>query len=92
MTAAVATLATDPGDSISLILNYSIDRAVPDDARQFRTMVFPQPTLDPGVVKVRLDAPGGATVSEAQADMTRAGTTASYVGEPSAPTVLWIRW
>ena len=63
-----------------------------DDARQFRTMVFPQPTLDPGVVKVRLDAPAGATVSEAQADMTRAGTTASYVGEPSAPIVLWIRW
>ena len=89
---AVATLATDPGDSISLIINYSIDRAVPDDARQFRTVVFPQPTLDPGLVKVRLDAPGGATVSEAQADMTRAGTTASYAGEPSAPIVLWIRW
>ena len=89
---AVATLATDPGDSISLTLNYSIDRAVPDDARQFRTVVFPQPTLDPGVVKVRLDAPGGATVSEAQADMIRAGTTASYMGEPSAPIVLWIRW
>ena len=89
---AVATLATDPGDTISLIINYSIDRAVPDGARQFRTVVFPQPTLDPGVVKVRLDAPAGATVSEAQADMTRAGTTASYVGEPSAPIVLWIRW
>jgi hypothetical protein len=88
----VATLATDPGDSISLIVNYSIDRAVPDDARQFRTLVFPQPTLDPGVVKVRLDAPGGATVAEAQVDMTRAGTTASYVGEPSAPIALWIRW
>ena len=27
---AVATLATDPGDSISLIVNYSIDRAVPE--------------------------------------------------------------
>jgi hypothetical protein len=55
-------------------------------------LVFPQPTLDPGVVKVRLDAPGGATVAEAQADMTRAGTTASFVGDPSVPVVLWIRW
>jgi hypothetical protein len=89
---AVATMATDPGDSLSMIVNYTIEKAVPNDARLFRTLILPQPALDPGVVKVRLDAPGGATISDAQTDMTRAGTTASYVGEPTAPQVLWIRW
>ncbi len=55
---ALATLATDPGDSMSLIVTYTIKRAVVGNSNVFRMMVLPQPAFSPTVVRVRIDTPG----------------------------------
>jgi hypothetical protein len=89
--AAVATLAADPGDSMTLIVSYTIEHAV-TGSNGFRMVVTPQPTLDPGIVRVRIDAPGASTITAASDGVQRTGGTARWTGKPTAPFPLFVQW
>jgi Protein of unknown function (DUF4012) len=90
--AAVATLAADPGDSMTLIVSYTIDHAVIAGTNAFRMTVTPQPTLDPGIVRLRIDAPGASTIAAASDGVQITGGTARWTGRPSAPFSLFVEW
>jgi len=90
--AAVATLAADPGDSMTLIVSYTIDHAVIAGTSAFRMAVTPQPTLYPGIVRVRIDAPGASTIASASDGVQITGGTARWSGRPSAPFTLSVDW
>jgi hypothetical protein len=87
---AVANLATDPGDSMTLIVTYTIKHAVHADT--FRMTLVPQPTLAPESVQIRIDAPSGATISDASEQLRRAGGTATWSGKPTRPMTLSASW
>lgn len=88
----IATLATDPGDSMSLLVVYTVKQATPKGGREYRMLVSQQPTLEPGPVRISIQAPSGATISAASRQLERAGGTARYVGNPTRPETLWVRW
>jgi hypothetical protein len=89
---ALATLATDPGAQMTLIVTYTLEHATPKDTQEFRMLVFPQATLDAGVVRIKIDVPSGSSISEASEAMQVAGSSGRFVGDPTEPLALWVRW
>jgi hypothetical protein len=89
---AVATLATDPGDQMTLIVNYSVDHATQKDGRSFRMSIFPQASLEAGTVRVKIDVPSGSSIEDASESLQLAGASARFVGAPTEPLQLWVRW
>jgi hypothetical protein len=89
-TIVTGRLATDPGDSRSLLVGYRLRDALNAD-RIARLRVIPQPAWPGGVVRIRIDAPPGAVIAEASEDLEVGGVSATYVGTPTRPFTVWIR-
>ena len=89
---AVATLATDPGDQMALTVTYTLPRATPKNGQEFRMLLLPQPALDAGTVRIKIDVPSGSSIAEASPAMRVAGGSGQFVGNPSEPIPLWVRW
>jgi len=87
----VARLAADPGDSMSLTVSYRMADAKTVDGI-YRVLVTPQPAWPAGVVRVRIDAPPGVAIAEASEEFEVGGLSARYVGTPTRPFVLWVRF
>lgn len=90
-TALVGRLAADPGDAMSLLVNYLVVDAKTDDG-VYRLTVVPQPAWPAGIVRIRIDAPPGTTIVEASDELEIGGSVARYVGTPTRPFVAWIRF
>jgi hypothetical protein len=89
---AVGTLATDPGDQMTLIVSYTIDHAMAKGGGEFRMNVLPQPSFLPATVRVRIDVPTGAVISSASDDLEQSGGSVRYVGTPTRSVPLFVRW
>lgn len=89
---AVATLATDPGAQMTLIVTYTLEHATPKGAQEFRMMVFPQATLEPGIVRISIEVPSGSAIDEASEIVQVTGSSARFVGYPTEPIALWVHW
>ena len=87
----IGRLAGDPGDSMSLIVGYRVPDAKAGDG-VYRLFVQPQPAWPAGVVRIRIDAPPGTTIAEASEDLDVGGVSASFVGRPTRPFSVWIRF
>ncbi len=90
-TTVIARLAADPGESMALIVGYRVVDAGLDDG-VYRLVVVPQPAWPAGVVRLQIDAPPGSTIAEASDELEVGGTSASYVGTPTRPFSVWIRF
>jgi hypothetical protein len=91
VSSAVGRLATDPGDTMSLLVGYR----VPDDRiaeGTYRMAVSPQPSWPAGLVRIRIDAPPGTTIVEGSEELEIGGTVAEFAGRPTRPFGLWIRF
>lgn len=89
--AVVGRLAADPGDSMALIVGYRIADARTDDG-SYRLAIVPQPTWPAGTVRVRIDAPPGQVIVDASDELEVGGVSAEYVGRPTRPLVIWVRF
>jgi len=90
-TTVIGRLATDPGDSMSLIVGYRVADARIDDG-VYRLLVLPQPSWPPGPIRIHIAAPPGAVIAEASEQLVVGGMSADYTGTPSQPFSLWIRY
>jgi hypothetical protein len=91
VSSAVGRLATDPGDTMSLLVGYR----VPDDRiaeGTYRMAVSPQPSWPAGLVRIRIDAPPGTTIVEGSEELVIGGSVAEFAGRPTRPFGLWIRF
>ena len=87
----VGRLAADPGASISLIVAYGVADAGLEDG-VYRLLVAPQPAWPAGLVRLQIDAPPGSTIVEASEDLEVGGISAKYVGTPTRPFSVWVRF
>ena len=76
---------------MSLIVGYRVPDAKAGDG-VYRLFVQPQPAWPAGVVRIRIDAPPGTTIAEASEDLDVGGVSASFVGRPTRPFSVWIRF
>jgi hypothetical protein len=84
-------LATDPGASMSLIVNYRVAEAKIGDGA-YRMLVLPQPSWPPDRVRIRIEAPPGTLITEGSDELEIGGSIAQFTGRPTRPMSLWIRF
>ena len=84
-------LAADPGGSMALIVGYRVGDAGLDDG-VYRLVVVPQPAWPAGMLRLQIDAPPGSTIAEASDELEVGGASATYVGTPTRPFSVWIRF
>ena len=88
---ATGRLATDPGASMSLIVNYRVAGAKISDG-VYRMLVLPQPSWPPDRVRIRIEAPPGTLITEGSDQLEIGGSIAQFTGRPTRPISLWIRF
>jgi hypothetical protein len=91
ITTLIGRLSADPGDSMSLLVGYRVADARLDDGI-YRLHVVPQPAWPAGTVRLQIDAPPGALIAEASDELEVGGASARFVGEPTKPFNVWIRF
>jgi hypothetical protein len=88
---ATGRLATDPGASMSLIVNYRVADAKIGDGI-YRMLVLPQPSWPADRVRIRIEAPPGTLITEGSDELEIGGSIAQFTGRPTRPMSLWIRF
>jgi hypothetical protein len=88
---ATGRLATDPGATMSLIVNYRVADARIGDGI-YRMLVVPQPAWPAEREHIRIETPPGTVIVEASDELEVGGSLAHFTGRPTRPMSLWIRF